>query len=67
MRRFSAASKQVLSLALLRNFDPEKNASDARNMVFLALLINWGGSNVARPAASALRLRVTTDSNAVCN
>ena len=44
MRRFSAASKQVLLLPLLRNFAPEKNASDAYNMVFLALLINWGGS-----------------------
>ena len=43
MRRFSAASKQVLLLPLLRNFAPEKNTSDAYNMVFLALLIYWGG------------------------
>ena len=43
MQRFSAASKQVLLLPLLRNFTPEKNTSDAYNMVFLTLLINWGG------------------------
>ena len=43
LRRFSAASKQVLLLPLLRNVAPETNASDNHNMALLALLINWEG------------------------